>query len=104
MDPYPASDGLSDESFWIWSPVNHKGVYYGVDYIGKLVLFASEDDGKTFRTQTILDRNAIGNSPSEVALAFDNNDKMYAFIRRNGPSNSLETSKGYLGTSLPPYT
>ncbi|NGM63580.1 LamG domain-containing protein [Sphingobacterium sp. SGG-5] len=101
---YPTDNGLSNDNFWIWSPAWNDGVCYGVDYIGsKLALFKSTDAGQSFRTHKLLDRTLLGN-PSETALAFDSNDKMYAFIRRNGPGNTLETSKAYLASSAAPYT
>lgn len=101
---YPTDNGLSNDNFWIWNAAWNNNVCYGVDYIGgKFVLFNSVDAGKTFRTLKVLDRATLGN-PSEVDLTFDKNNKMYLFIRRNGTGNALTTSKGYLATSIPPYT
>lgn len=101
---YPSENTLSEDNFWIWNVRQNNGSYYGVDYINnKIALFKSTDSGESFKIVKDLDRALLGN-PSEVDLCFDKNDKMYALIRRNGSGNALATSKGYLATSLPPYT
>ncbi|WP_148038868.1 LamG-like jellyroll fold domain-containing protein [Proteiniphilum sp. X52] len=94
---YPAEKTLSEESFWMWSHIYHKGVYFAFDYL-HFTLFKSNDMGKTFTPIKRLDYEGIGEKPNETALYIDSDDKMYAFMRRSNKAN------GYLGTSLPPYT
>lgn len=96
---YPTSDEISEASnHWIWSPVYHNGVSYGVDYVGgKMVLFASDDDCVSFKPVYSFDAEEIGEKATEVALVFDKSDKLYAFVRHDGET-------GYIGKSTSPYT
>lgn len=96
---YPTPDEKSKSpNHWIWSPIYHKGVAYGVDYVGgKMVLFASNDDCLSFKPVYAFTEEEIGKGATEVALVFDKRDKLYAFVRRNADT-------GYIGKSTAPYT
>lgn len=96
---YPTPDVISSAAtHWIWSPVYHKGVAYGVDYVGgKMVLFASDDDCVSFKPVYSFNEEEIGEKATEVALVFDKSDKLYAFVRHDG-------NTGYIGKSSAPYT
>ncbi len=96
---YPTSEEISEAAtHWIWSPVYHKGIVYGVDYVGgKMVLFKSEDNCVSFKPVYAFNAEEVGEKATEVALVFYKNDNLYAFVRHDGAT-------GYLGKSAAPYT
>lgn len=82
---------------WIWRLTWHKGIAYGVDYLGTAPLtVVKTTDGKNFQK---VSRIITDGNPNEATIRFDNNDKMYVLIRRE----QLD-KMGVLATSVPPYT
>lgn len=82
---------------WIWRVTWHKGVGYGVDYLGAGPLnLVKTTEGKNFQK---LARIVVDGNPNEATVRFDQNDKMYMLIRRE-----LLDQKGVLVTSVPPYS
>lgn len=94
---YPTGDGLSESNFWIWNLAwnNSRTVAYGFDHLNPLTLFRTTD-GSTFRAErTILLEEG---NPNEVTVKFDNQNNMYALIRR-----TVGSQRGLLAVSPPPY-
>lgn len=89
---------------WLWRVTWHKGVAYGVAYLGN-----PKDDGSKERLGAFLAKSTDGTkfekvidlkqvNATEATLAFDG-DAMLCLQRRDNKPNSA-----LLGTSQPPYT
>jgi hypothetical protein len=95
---------------WLWRVTWHKGTGYAIDYqlkensrnrsaLGKnawVLYLMKTKDGKAFEKLARLD---VEDLPNEATVRFDENDRMYALIRREAGDR-----QGVLGVSAPPYT
>jgi len=90
---------------WLWRITWHKGKAYGATYSysdttdhyseWNIKLYES-DDGINYRFIT---QWPIEKHPNETVINFLDDDRMLAFVRRDGP----EDRKAWMGISAPPY-
>lgn len=84
------------ERNWIWRVTWHKGIGYGLSYVGDALYLMKTTDGKNFERLNKLD---IDGYPNESTIRFDENDRLYAMVRRE-----KEDKMGIIAKSAPPYT
>lgn len=95
-DPEKITITPTTERNWIWRVTWHKGVGYGLSYLQNGLYLMQTKDGKNFERTVKLD---ITGYPNESTIRFDENDQMYAMVRRE-----QEDKMGILAKSAPPYT
>ncbi len=83
------------ERNWIWRVTWHKGVGYGLSYVGDALYLMKTTDGKQFERLGKLD---VDSYPNESTIRFDEQDRMYAMIRRE-----QNDKMGVLAVSEAPY-
>jgi hypothetical protein len=81
---------------WIWRVTWHKGVGYGLSYVEGGLYLMKTTDGKAFERSVKLE---VDGYPNESTIRFDDNDRMYALVRREQGDKM-----GILIKSMPPYT
>lgn len=95
-DPEKATINPPGDKNWIWRVTWHKGIAYGMSYVEDGLVLMQSTDGRNYEKVAVLN---IDGYPNESTIRFDQNDRMYALVRRE-----QKDQMGVLATSQPPYT